>query len=486
MVVGGGRVVVIGGGIAGVTVASALSSAGHLDVILLEASDRLGGRIRSGNLRTPSWNASASIFPDELGATWIHGRKGNPLYELATRTHLIQRTDPPQKWTLPEIVSSSNQSISSAIVGDVFIAFYEWMDIASTESSLTSNAKQFSSVGEFLDAQFELECAELHLNETEKKLRESIFERCKRLECSICGCDSLEQLKLSEFFEYDQLDDQHTRLPMPFKAIVDFIAEPIPHENIFLNTLVSKIEMISDETSSSVVVSARSETDEESEFHADYVVSTVSLGVLKERAASLFHPPLPQYKMNAIKAQGFGVVDKILVYFNDTLPESLPKSCIYLSSAAESRHKWLLDYAPFVSKRDNHTVEMWISGEAARESELQSIPQLTETVQLYLNLAWKSYLASDSQCPKLSAIERSMWQSNPLTRGSYSFNAVGSCGEDFEKLAEPILCPISQRPCILFAGEATHRAFYSTTTGAHLSGEREAKRILRDLGKREP
>ena len=36
----------------------------------------------------------------------------------------------------------------------------------------------------------------------------------------------------------------------------------------------------------------------------------------------------------------------------------------------------------------------------------------------------------------------------------------------------------SQKPRVLFTGEATHNSYFSTTHGALLSGHREAKRII--------
>lgn len=67
------RVMVIGAGMAGATAAHALAAAG-VDVIVVEARDRTGGRIHSDE----SWGA-----PVELGAAWIHGVTGNPVTALA-------------------------------------------------------------------------------------------------------------------------------------------------------------------------------------------------------------------------------------------------------------------------------------------------------------------------------------------------------------------------------------------------------------------
>ena len=59
----------IGAGVSGLEAATRLAARGA-DVTVLEARDRVGGRIRTDT----SWGT-----PVELGATWIHGVTGNPM-----------------------------------------------------------------------------------------------------------------------------------------------------------------------------------------------------------------------------------------------------------------------------------------------------------------------------------------------------------------------------------------------------------------------
>lgn len=66
------RVLIVGGGAAGLAAAAALS--GYATVLVLEAQERLGGRVHT--------NHSLGV-PVELGAAWIHRAEGNVVSQLA-------------------------------------------------------------------------------------------------------------------------------------------------------------------------------------------------------------------------------------------------------------------------------------------------------------------------------------------------------------------------------------------------------------------
>ncbi len=70
---GAKNVAIVGAGMAGLTAAHALSEADR-NVAVFEARDRIGGRV---------WTDHRLGIPLDLGASWIHGIKGNPLVSLA-------------------------------------------------------------------------------------------------------------------------------------------------------------------------------------------------------------------------------------------------------------------------------------------------------------------------------------------------------------------------------------------------------------------
>ncbi len=67
------RALVIGAGIAGLTVANALAHAA-VDCVVLEARNRIGGRLYTGDV---------GGSPVDLGGSWIHHPEGNPIRRFA-------------------------------------------------------------------------------------------------------------------------------------------------------------------------------------------------------------------------------------------------------------------------------------------------------------------------------------------------------------------------------------------------------------------
>ena len=69
------NIIIIGAGIAGLAAANQLNAYGH-KVKILEARNRIGGRI---------WTNRSMGMPIDMGASWIHGVKGNPIKKLAKK-----------------------------------------------------------------------------------------------------------------------------------------------------------------------------------------------------------------------------------------------------------------------------------------------------------------------------------------------------------------------------------------------------------------
>ncbi|KAG8237514.1 hypothetical protein J437_LFUL017564 [Ladona fulva] len=228
-----------------------------------------------------------------------------------------------------------------------------------------------------------------------------------------------------------------------------------------------------------------------SEYIADHVIITVSLGVLKERI-NMFHPELPMNKSNAIKGLGIGTVDKIyLRYFHRWWPQdSAGFSLVWNDEGAIAFKKelvnnhmedqdWLFDVFGFYSV-DNHPLILcgWVVGSSAKKMEQIS----SELVASGCNLLLNFFLSRLYSVPETAEVKRSDWFTNPHFRGSYSLRTMETekMGTSAEHLSHPVFNK-EGKMVLQFAGEATHPHYFSTVHGAVESGWREADRSVKYL-----
>ena len=82
-------IVIVGAGVAGLSAGRSFIDQG-LQPIVLEGRERIGGRI---------WTVQFDGIAVDLGASWIHGTRGNPIARLAKDANISsQKTDWDQIW----------------------------------------------------------------------------------------------------------------------------------------------------------------------------------------------------------------------------------------------------------------------------------------------------------------------------------------------------------------------------------------------------
>ena len=443
------KVVIIGGGVAGLAAASRLVRSGFINVTILEASDRLGGRIHSAS------NHKGHI---EMGAEWIHGQVANVAYKLASSNGLVQESE---SRNFQFVLKGQKSAMDSKITKQFEELVGKLQDPEEAE---------FDSYGQFVDNE--------ELLELPSYLRVPFTDWYHRLIRSTDACTNWYELSLPGMIQYEELEGGDVPFKSKYEDLLKVFQQDLPYNCYQLQSPVSKIESFED----TVKVWMGEEFIE-----ADVAICTVSLGVLKRNSID-FIPGLSPQKLKAIQLVGFGTIDKIFVEF--TFPWiTTTKSNLYLYFL----HPESISYTKIEAEKDwtrfilgvYHVIDQpkvasfWLAGYGAKLVEelsdkviQQGIEKLIEdfspSIQELTNLAENPIVK----------ITKSQWYSNPYTCGSYSYPTVDSfkAGLGPKDLATP-----EGYNRVLFAGEASSFNHYSTVHGAIETGWREADRIIISL-----
>ena len=418
-------VAVVGAGIAGLAAAGALTAAG-LRCVVLEARDRVGGRIWTSN----AW----ADLPVDLGASWLHGTEGNPVYDEATRL-----------------------GIATAV-----------FDVGSFDGA--GSSIYYSGNGTELDGD-EIEAYSDEVigylegiaggSAGRRSLRAAIDDLPKRLgdlsrepEIAAALTDyagdygaTLDDLALRALDEDDSFPGAQRIFPGGYGQLTQRIAEGLP---VRLRTPVTGISL---RAADHIVIDTA-----DGQWRAGKVIVTVALGVLKSGALR-FDPPLPAAHQRAIDAIGFGRFEKLLLRFDTAFWDDVDQIQV-AGRPGEPFTGWYN-----LNRVTGTPVLMALNGGAAAAA-VDGMPVDRQTALASDVLA--AVYPGRFRPPR--AAQASSWWEDEFSRGSYSFTAVGSGLQDREVLA----APVDGR--LWLAGEASHAELHSTVHGAWLSGRAAAER----------
>ncbi|KAH8370152.1 hypothetical protein KR093_002405 [Drosophila rubida] len=458
------RIVIIGAGPAGIAAATRLLEQGFKNVRILEAENRIGGRINSIRF-------ADSIV--DLGAQWCHGEAGNVVYERCKDLNVLQRTEGFAKaW---RFVRSDKAQLSEE-------ALYSLQKIAEDIIPDETVPPLDYSWGDYLTQRYWQEVDKLP--NVDRALARELFENFKNFQCSIEGSDHLFEVSgrsHHEFVESKGDMDIHW-CDKGYKTFLRVLMNSKQDEPNDLGVLNGRVEL------SKRIAQINWEGAQELQLRcwngellqADHVICTVSLGVLKEQHEKLFVPALPEAKVRAINALKLGTVNKFLLEYGSEQP--MPKdwpSVNFLWSEQDlqelrgSKRFWLESVGYFhIVICQPRLLEGWIIGEHARHMETLPEEEVLEGLQ------WLFRRCLPFDMPQPVRFLRTQWHSNPNFRGSYSYrttqaDAVRTGPWDLEA---PLVDAVG-KPRLLFAGEASSKTHYSTVHGATETGWREADRL---------
>lgn len=465
------RLVIIGAGISGVAAGNVLCNEGMDDFVILEATDRIGGRIYSIDLETEMDHKV------ELGANWIHGIDLNPIYTLAVKNNLLSSQYHGRHLGKKMIFLMENgDPVNLRIIHDVDLQYGMLMsECEDFFKQQIPTPLENDSVGSYVEREFAERIA--RYTGDEHRLRRMIFSQRLLGECVISGANNMRDVALSEVGCFEELPGVHYVIPPGFEAVIDILRSNIPQDNILLNHPVTKVtwnQKGNDGNDAAVCI----ECSNGKKFFADLCLVTVSLGFLKHNAARLFSPQLPEFKMDAVRGIAMGTVNKVILEFDgQILPDEVFRlEVVWNRDNVENEdisESWIKKIGSYEAVSDNVLIG-WISGREAEYMETLTDEEVgrkcVESLKVFLSKTMKAF-------PNLKKVTRSAWKSHPFTLGSYCYIPVGASADYIRMLGEPVL-DAAGKPVLLFAGEATHSTFYSSSHGALLSGRREGERIL--------
>ncbi|KIK41009.1 hypothetical protein CY34DRAFT_806548 [Suillus luteus UH-Slu-Lm8-n1] len=280
------KVLILGGGVAGVIAARTLHRKGVDDFLIVEARNELGGRMQNYTI-----GVSGKQYTIELGPNWIQGTQtgngtANPILTLARKYHL----------------KNQYNDLDGSVTTYDYNGFKDYSDLLGT------SIDQFTQVGAIAGERVKTQQVDLSLQSaygiagaSPKNIYEAV---CQYYEIDWNNNFTF-NTDMGGFSENNNLcTDQRG-----FKIIIqDEAAEFLLPQQVSLNSVVKTIAYSGD----GVTVTLEDDTT----LTADYVLCTFSLGVLQYGDIA-FKPTLPSWKMEAIQSMVMATYTKIFLQFEE-------------------------------------------------------------------------------------------------------------------------------------------------------------------------
>ena len=432
-------VIVIGAGAAGLAATAALARSGR-SVLVLEARDRVGGRI---------WTRSEPELtaPVELGAEFIHG-------DSPETRELLRRAGAPvvdtsgEHWTL---IDGRLQQRTESLLGKVRAAF-EAADVLSRPDM---------SLEDFLATD-----AGRALPEEARAMARAFVSGFDAADPRLVSLHSVAE----EWRSGGMLDSSQSRPLGGYHSALVALSGGLDGDRVRLQlkTAVTAVRW----SDRSVEVAGRW-LGRSYAANARTAIITVPLDVLKAPAGAAgaisFDPPL-EAKQAALARLLSGPVLKVVLHYRQAFWERLEGGRYANASFFHAPGKLFPTFWTALPLRAP-VLNAWVGGPSA--ARLCGLPD--EEIIRYAMDGVSAVFCGGNGSPEPQAAYVHNWARDPYARGAYSYAAAGG-GDAREVLATPL------GGTLFFAGEATDTTGEAATvTGALRSGTRAAEEVNRHL-----
>ncbi len=428
------RVVVIGAGMAGLVAARLLHDAG-CTVTVLEARQRLGGRI---------WTDERLGAPVDLGASWIHGADDNPLTDwcAALGIELGITSDQPRELFQDGVPTAERDYWHRGWRGNLLARQRLRRMNARLQQTLAAGKVPHLSLAQALEPLL-----------TDRRLRR-VDQRQLAQRISVAeGVQGAPAALLDLRDWYPKETAMINALPLGgYHQLVVDAARGVP---VYCGEAVERVAF--DATGVRVWSAQQC-------HQADHAIITVPLAMLQQEQIH-FDPPLPAAKRAAIGRIGYGngaVLNKLIIRFPHVFwPRT---SHHFLGTLTDSRERggfttWI-NLEPFTGIP---LLMTFVNGQLGATLDQQG--QDAEILRIGLQRLRRMF---GQQPPTPVDYLFTRWLSDPWARGSYSYPKVGYHMTDRACYGEPVAGRL------IFSGEATHPTAYGTVHAALLAGQQAA------------
>lgn len=453
------NVVIVGAGLAGLSCAQQLirEANDRYNVIVLEARDRLGGRVH-----TVDDGKGNSI---ELGANWIHGDKTNPLVELIKSQKLKGRKTSEDSVT----IYRGNQKIGllELLAINQKIKEIETVEKKAREDLMTDeNWKgELGSYDPTISSEPILKGASKKVQDqawfgpTKKAavIAEKLLVASRELQEAV---NLQNKTDLGHFtyidekwLTYQRHEGEDFLISNGTKKVVEAFAANVKVE------LDSVVDSIHQDVTGLTEVKYQHKGESKS-LQADYVVMTAPIELLKERKIT-FCPKLTDAKLEAIDKMNLGHVQKVILTFKEPYWDNTD----FLIMGEENMDDCMIMTNLHAVNPKTNTLIIWFAADKAKENQAKNPELLVDEV---LNKLSQRY--PDCTRQNLEKATCTNWSTDPYTKGAWSYLPVGSTMGAVHEFSKP-------EGKVYFAGEHTS-PFMGSMHGAIESGQRVANQIL--------
>ncbi|KAK4136482.1 hypothetical protein BT67DRAFT_373907 [Trichocladium antarcticum] len=268
----------------------------------------------------------------------------------------------------------------------------------------------------------------------------------------------------------NEWEGRHTMVVGGYQSVPRGLMHLPTSLNLRQKSPVSSVTYTSGSTTGLAIV----ECEDGYSVEADYVVSTLPLGVLKHGNVR-FEPPLPSWKSDVIGRLGFGVLNKVILVYKEPFWDE-DRDIFGVLRNPPNRHS--LDQKDYASQRGRFfqwfnvtktsglpVLLALMAGDAGYDTEQTCNDDLVAEATEIL----RSVYGPRVPHPVEAVVTR--WASDKFARGSYSSAGPDMKTDDYDTMARAV-------GNLFFAGEHTSGTHPATVHGAYLSGLRAASDVL--------